>query len=111
MVGKILFIEPKNDHLHIFSRYELPRLGSLLLATILKKKGYKTEVLFMKSRDILRRKMNPDLVAISAITPTAESSYRIADAFRAKGIPVVFGGPHVTFLPQEALEHGDYCVI
>ncbi len=111
MIKTITFIEPKNDHLHIFSRYELPRLGSILLATILKRKGYETEVLFMKSRDVLRKKMNPDLVAISAITPTAESAYRIADAFRAKGIPVVLGGPHVTFLPQEALEHGDYCVI
>ncbi len=111
MIRSVTFIEPKNDHLHIFSRYELPRLGSILLATILKRRGYKTEVLFMKSRDVLRRKMDPDLVAISAITPTAESAYRIADAFRAKGTPVVFGGPHVTFLPQEALEHGDYCVI
>ena len=23
---------------------------------------------------------------------------------------MVFGGPHVTFVPEEALEHGDYCI-
>ncbi len=30
-------------------------------------------------------------------------AYRFADAFRAAGIPVVMGGPHVTELPAEAL--------
>ena len=30
-------------------------------------------------------------------------AYRFADAFRAAGIPVVMGGPHVTELPGEAL--------
>jgi radical SAM superfamily enzyme YgiQ (UPF0313 family) len=27
---------------------------------------------------------------------------------RAAGVPVVIGGPHVTFLPEEALDHCDY---
>ena len=36
---KIIFIEPKSPNLHIFSRFKLPRLGSVLLATIAKKIG------------------------------------------------------------------------
>jgi radical SAM superfamily enzyme YgiQ (UPF0313 family) len=111
MIKKITFIEPKNDHLHIYSRYELPRLGGILLATIMKQKGYQTEAVFMKSREILRRKTEADLIAISTITPTAASAYAVGDEFRKRGLPVVYGGPHVTFFPEEALEHGDYCIM
>jgi hypothetical protein len=100
MVGKILFIEPKNDHLHIYSRYELPRLGSILLATIMKNLGYEVKALFMKSREALKHEYTPDLAAISTITPTAQSAFEIGDGFRARGIPVVYGGPHVTFYPE-----------
>jgi radical SAM superfamily enzyme YgiQ (UPF0313 family) len=111
MIRKITFVEPKTDHLHIYSRYELPRLGGILLATILRNAGFQTEAVFMKTRDILRRRTEADLVAISTITPTAESAYALGDEFRARGIPVVYGGPHVTFFPEEALEHGDYCIV
>jgi radical SAM superfamily enzyme YgiQ (UPF0313 family) len=49
-----------------------------------------------------------DLVGISTITSTAPSAYKYADDLRARGIPVVIGGSHVTFLAGEALEHADY---
>lgn len=48
-----------------------------------------------------------DLVGITAMTPLAPKAYRIADAFRKRGIPVVMGGYHPTVLPGEALEHAD----
>jgi radical SAM superfamily enzyme YgiQ (UPF0313 family) len=111
MIKRITFIEPKTDHLHIYSRYELPRLGGILLATIMKEKGYQTEAVFMKGREVMKRKTETDLVAISTITPTAQTAYAVGDEFKKKGIPVVYGGPHVTFFPEEALEHGDYCVM
>ena len=37
--------------------------------------------------------------------------YEIADAFRARGVPVVMGGVHPSFMPQEALKHCDAVVI
>jgi radical SAM superfamily enzyme YgiQ (UPF0313 family) len=43
------------------------------------------------------------LVGIGAMTRMVSRAYRFADAFRAAGIPVVMGGPHVTELPNEAL--------
>jgi len=43
------------------------------------------------------------LVGIGAMTRMIARAYRVADAFRAAGIPVVMGGPHVTELPDEAL--------
>jgi len=43
------------------------------------------------------------LVGIGAMTRMIAKAYRVADAIRAAGVPVVMGGPHVTELPGEAL--------
>ena len=43
------------------------------------------------------------LVGIGAMTRMIARAYRMADALRAAGIPVVMGGPHVTEVPDEAL--------
>ena len=43
------------------------------------------------------------LVGIGAMTRMIAKAYRVADAVRAAGIPVVMGGPHVTECPDEAL--------
>lgn len=47
------------------------------------------------------------LVGIGAMTRMIAKAYRIADAIRATGVPVVMGGPHVTELADEALGHAD----
>ncbi|HEY6804731.1 MAG TPA: radical SAM protein [Pyrinomonadaceae bacterium] len=44
-----------------------------------------------------------DLVGIGSMTRMIAKAYRVADAIRKTGIPVVMGGPHVTELPDEAL--------
>jgi radical SAM superfamily enzyme YgiQ (UPF0313 family) len=43
------------------------------------------------------------LVGISAMTRMAARAYKVADAIRATGAKVVFGGPHVTEVPDEPL--------
>ena len=43
------------------------------------------------------------LVGIGDMTRMIAKAYRVADAIRAAGIPVVMGGPHVTEVPEEAL--------
>src|ERR1700676_5004850 len=49
------------------------------------------------------RENNIGLVGIGAMTRMIAKAYRMADAVRAVGVPVVMGGPHVTELPDEAL--------
>ena len=44
-----------------------------------------------------------ELVGIGAMTRMAARAYRAADAIRAAGAKVVFGGPHVTEVPDEPL--------
>lgn len=48
-----------------------------------------------------------DLVAISSWTMNSLRAYDIADAFRARGIPVIMGGPHTFFHDEEAAAHCD----
>lgn len=52
-----------------------------------------------------------DLVGITGMTPAINRAYEIADAFRARGVPVVMGGIHVSMLPEEALAHADAVVV
>jgi radical SAM superfamily enzyme YgiQ (UPF0313 family) len=52
-----------------------------------------------------------DLVGITVLSKTAFRAYKIADAYRKKGIPVVLGGIHPTALPEEAKEHADSVVL
>ena len=49
------------------------------------------------------RKNQIGLVGIGAMTRMAAKAYRMADAVRAAGVPVVMGGPHVTEVPDEPL--------
>ena len=51
-----------------------------------------------------------DLVAMTVETYTARRSYQIAAEFRARRVPVVMGGYHPTFLPEEAQEFADAVV-
>ncbi|HLX43434.1 MAG TPA: radical SAM protein, partial [Bryobacteraceae bacterium] len=49
------------------------------------------------------REENIGLVGIGAMTRMIAKAYRMADAVRAAGVPVVMGGPHVTEMANEAL--------
>src|ERR1700722_3149494 len=49
------------------------------------------------------REENIGLVGIGAMTRMVAKAYRMADAIRATGVPVVMGGPHVTEEADEAL--------
>ena len=51
------------------------------------------------------------LVAITCLTSSSAEAYRIAKGFRKRGSKVIMGGPHVTCLPDEALQYCDSIVI
>jgi radical SAM superfamily enzyme YgiQ (UPF0313 family) len=111
-----LFVEPTSSHLNIFSAFTLPRLGSFILAGLVNRRASWHARVFIEGR----RRFNlrtwiaehgrPDLVGISIITTTGPRGYALADECRAAGIPVILGGPHVTFLPDEALGHAELVV-
>ncbi len=51
------------------------------------------------------------LVAVTCFTCNCSEAYKIAKEFRRRGSTVVMGGPHVTHMPDEALEFCDSVVI
>jgi len=55
--------------------------------------------------------LDVDLIGITVITGTASRAYELADHFRARGITVVLGGPHVTLIPDDAQPHADAVVV
>lgn len=111
-VTKVLFIEPRAPRPHIFSRVVIPRLGAVLLGTILERQGLQVKVVVeeIDQPDYLTLDFEPDLVGISSISSTAPRAYELARFYRERGIPVVLGGPHPSFLPEEGLEHADFVI-
>lgn len=63
------------------------------------------------ANELLPENDRPDLLAMSVETFTARRAYQIADAYRARGVPVVMGGYHATLLPDEVARHADSIVI
>lgn len=61
--------------------------------------------------DVDPARIEADLVGMTVITGTACRAYELSAALRARGIPVVLGGPHVTLAPQDASPHADSIVV
>ena len=55
-----------------------------------------------------RHRLGADLIGISTTTSTAPAAFALADGLRAAGLPVIIGGPHPTFAPDEVLPHADF---
>jgi radical SAM superfamily enzyme YgiQ (UPF0313 family) len=108
---KISFIEPSAPGLHIFSKFPIPRLGAVLLSTILRERGYdvKTFIEDLAAPDWSFIESS-DIVCISTITSTAIKAYRMGKRVRALHIPVIMGGAHPTFLPDEAMDYADFVI-
>jgi radical SAM superfamily enzyme YgiQ (UPF0313 family) len=107
----IYFIEARSPASHIFSFTALPRLGSILLGTILSDRGYNVKVFIEDIAPITWNMLDDaDMVCISSITSTANRAFLLAERFRKRGVPVAIGGPHSTFLPEEGLQHADYVI-
>ncbi len=111
LIKRVSFIEAGSLGLHGFSKFPMPRLGAVLLSTILRERGYEVKAFI---EDVAEPDWafieNSDLVCISIITPTAIGSYQLGKRLKSLGIPVIMGGPHPTFLPDEALEYADFVI-
>jgi radical SAM superfamily enzyme YgiQ (UPF0313 family) len=102
---RILLYNPDNGVTHNF----MPHLWMFLLKTLTPAEH---DVLLidgnarpMDEKQLVEfiRRENIGLVGIGAMTRMIARAYRMADAIRAAGVPVVMGGPHVTEVPDEAL--------
>jgi len=109
---KIVFLEPASPAIHVYKKMALPRTGPLYLGTILKNAGHDVRVY---SEDIKVPEIgvfrDADVVALSPVTATAPRAYEYGTWLRKMGVKVLIGGPHVSFMPEEALEYADIVAI
>lgn len=110
-MASIALVEPGAAGFHVYSAFRLPRLGLPSLAAVLRRMGHRVTIYCEAIRRFDPRELlSADLVGISTTTSTAPRAYALADLCQAHGVPVVTGGVHASFLPDEALAHSDYCV-
>src|ERR1700736_825299 len=90
-------------------------LPSLALLTLAGATPEHIELEYVEVDDVVafaeKPRLDFDLVALSTYTARAFDAYKVADTYRAHGIPVVFGGLHASVLPQEVAEHADAVVV
>jgi radical SAM superfamily enzyme YgiQ (UPF0313 family) len=88
-----------------------PLSGLLILATMLKKKGYSVDFFDESFKIPDYEKIDSDYVLINSMSATVNRAYELGDFFKEKGKNVFMGGIHVSFKPNEALNHCDKVVI
>ena len=111
----IHLINPKTDSLTTRPLYMnralySPLAGLLAVAASIPRDQYEV-ILTDENIEVIDFDLKADLVGISAMTSYVNRGYEIADQFRTRGVPVVMGGVHPSFMPQEALKHCDAVVI
>jgi len=108
-MARIVFIEARSAEFHVFKKFGLPRLGTISMGTILEQHGHSVRIYIEDIGDVdWADALNADIVGISALTNNAPRAYEIARRIRDRGIPVMMGGPHVSFMDEEALQYCDY---
>ena len=106
---KIRLIEPISPSRHLWSKSYFVRLGLPMIGAALVEAGHDVRIFNPQLAPIDWADVySSDLVGISSTTSTIIEAYRIGDDLRRRGIPVVIGGSHVTFMADEALQHADY---
>ena len=114
-IKKIIFVNPINRQRGLsttpYTKFKPMALGVLAGMT---PENVRTEIID-ENFDVFEEKAAlyglPDLVGITAFTPTVARGYEIARYYRERGVPVVMGGIHVSFFPEEALNYCDSVMI
>lgn len=91
---KVLALPPLN--LAIIARYTSTRYDVQIVDEAMEDLDFNTPV---------------DLIGITCMTPLAPRAYEIATRFHERGIPVVMGGIHVSYMTDEALRYADAVVV
>ncbi|MFA5322081.1 MAG: cobalamin-dependent protein, partial [Smithella sp.] len=92
-----------------------PPMGLMYLASYLRNLGHNRDVRIIDMTiealtpdDIgpVLKEFQPDICGISCMTMNAKNSLRISELIKKwnKNCPVIWGGPHPTFMPDKVLE-------
>ena len=106
----LLLINPRstvNSGLSASSQSRFPPLGLGVIAS-LTPSSYNVRIIDENFEPF--EYTDAHIVGITVFTSAAVRAYEIAALYRARGIPVVLGGIHVSMMPDEALNYADAVV-
>ena len=115
MRKRVIFIEPKpnRDIAYAFYLRKWPLLGTTTMATMLHQRGHEVKVYsenisgsVLDDDQVLGDLLDADFIGVTALTSSIARAYEISQQLRKAGCRarLAIGGPHVSFLPQEALQ-------
>ncbi len=85
--------------------HKMPPMALMVLGAHARRRGWRTRII-----DLNHERMpveRPTAAALTVWTTSVPQAYRAADAYRARGVPVLLGGVHPSLLPGEAMRHAD----
>jgi anaerobic magnesium-protoporphyrin IX monomethyl ester cyclase len=110
---KVCLVRPFH-HSHLIQ----PPLALGYLAAYLQQHGHRTTVIDglcerLSDADLAERCVGADLVGISCLSDYWPQTRELTRELKRRGLRVVLGGPHVTFVPQKALRDSgaDFVVV
>ena len=113
-IRKIVLVQPQQPLPSIIPKelIVLPRYGVPLIATILRNQGYDVTLFVEEIHPINWDIMyEADVVAFHTLTCAQGEMQRIVDKLRLKSsAPIIIGGEHASYLPENALRLADYVV-
>ncbi len=116
---KVLLVAPKvvlTGYSRLFLETDEIGLGLLFLDAVCRKQGHDTKIVLTSAAEIpsVLQEFTPDVAGITSLTPTYSEAVRIGQQLKQENprIITVFGGHHVSALPEETLaqEAVDYVV-
>jgi len=111
---RVMLVNPK-FRLPIDTR-TTPHLGLAYLGAVSEEAGFETMIFDADVEDEpiteAIKRFQPDIVGITANTPQVMQAWRTAKMIKSvKDVLVVLGGPHVTVLPAESVQHKEVDIV
>lgn len=103
---RVLLVYPGSSDIYRKVGFILPPLGLAYIASVLRENGYDVEILDMKVTKNEPELSGYDVIGISADAMRYKEGLRTAKIAKGKGRTVIMGGPHPTFLDEDALRNG-----
>jgi len=109
----ILFINPKTEG---YSRSVTLPLGLLSIASYLENEGYKVRIydrtVDKTKKELVINSFKPDIIGISLIsTKSIKDALEISVFSKDFGLPVIWGGPLASELPESVLVHDEVDIV
>ncbi|MCE4599750.1 MAG: cobalamin-dependent protein [Desulfurococcales archaeon] len=118
----LLSLPPDVHRLEIYriTGVRAPPLGLASIAAVLEEEGHEVRIIDSPTLGLSIdgwisevRSWSPDIIGISMLTPLAPKAYNAIKMIRdyLPDVPIVVGGPHPTFMYEEALNEGADIVV